>query len=161
MASFVGDEPGNIENRRADRVAANFAVTFRELDDAEAERLGESMSALPELPVPVPAAPAAHSAKPGQGQAAAGHTENISQGGLSLTGDLQILGDRRLERGKKLLVEFRLPGDSLPVMAVAVVVWSIVGRGEHGKFTAGLMFTGVDAADLDKIQHYISGHAGG
>ena len=31
MASFVGDEPGNLENRRADRIAANFGVTFREL----------------------------------------------------------------------------------------------------------------------------------
>ena len=159
MASFVGDEPGNLENRRADRVAANFGVPLRELDDAEAERLNDSMSAIEHLPVPVPGTPGGSA--PAGGPAAAGHTENISEGGLSLTGDPQLLGDRRLERGKKLLVEFRLPGDSLPVSAVAVVVWSIVGRGEHGNFTAGLMFTGVDAADLDKIQRYISGHSGG
>jgi hypothetical protein len=72
-----------------------------------------------------------------------------------LTGDLQLLGDRKLERGKKLLVEFMLPGESQPVSAVAVVVWNIEGRGEHGKFTAGLMFTAVDNKDLDKIQRYV------
>lgn len=155
MGPFVGDEPGNIENRRADRVAANFAVTFRELDDAEADRLNEVKGGLPDLPVAVPSAPAP-GAKPGASHAA-GHTENISQGGISLTGDLQLLGERKLERGKKLLVEFMLPGERVPVSAVAVVVWSIEGRGEHGKFTAGLMFTGVEAQDLDKIQRYVEG----
>jgi hypothetical protein len=154
MATFIGDEPGNIENRRADRVAANFSVSFREIDEAEAERLNEAKGGVPELPVESPKAPS--QAQPGP-MSAAGHTENISQGGISLTGDLQLLGDRRLERGKKLIVEFTLPGERLPVSAVAVVVWSIEGKGEHGKFTAGLMFTGVEAGDLDKIQRYVEG----
>lgn len=155
--------PGNAETpqsgsdkRRGERVAANFSVSFRELEEAEAERLNEIKGGLAELPVAVPDAPAGAHAPAGASKAS-GHTENISEGGISLTGDLQLLGDRKLERGKKLLVEFQLPGERVPVSAVAVVVWSIEGKGEHGKFTAGLMFTGVEAHDLDKIQRYVEG----
>lgn len=152
MGIFVGDEPGNIEKRRADRITANLSVTFHELDDAEADRLNDIKGGIAELPVAVPTAPqgAEPLIVPGSG-----HTENISQGGISLTGDLQLLGDRKLERGKKLLVEFMLPGEKMPVSAVAVVVWNIEGKGQHGKFTAGVMFTGVDQQDLDKIQRYV------
>src|SRR5690242_2635446 len=83
VSSFVGDEPGNLEKRRADRIAVNFSVSFREIDDAEAERMNEQMGGLDALPVPVPAAPAgSHSDAPDQQKAA--RTENLSQGGLSL-----------------------------------------------------------------------------
>ncbi len=153
MAFFVGDEPGNAEKRRADRVTAHFSVTFREIDDAEATSLA-GLDALPELPVPVPAAPAAKAASAAQAEGA-GLTENLSQGGLSFSGDLELLGDRRIERGKKLLVEFQLPNELNMIRAVAVVAWSIEGKGSHGKFTAGLMFLGISPPDLDKIQHYI------
>jgi hypothetical protein len=151
----MAEEQGNSEKRRAERIAANFSVTFKELDDAEAERLNEAKGGLAELPVEVPPGPSGAVAP----HAGAGHTENISQGGLSLTGDLQLLGSRKLARGKKLLVEFMLPGEKLPVSAVAVVVWSIEGKGEHGKFTAGLMFTGVGSEDLGKIERYVQGQA--
>ena len=153
MAFFVGDEPGNLEKRRADRVTAHFSVTFKEIDDAEADALA-GQDILTDLPVPVPAAPAAgpKAASPTEG---AGLTENLSQGGLSFSGDLQLLGDRRIERGKKLLVEFQLPNEPDVVRAVAVVAWNIEGKGSHGKFTAGLMFLGIAPKDLDKIQHYI------
>ncbi len=67
----------------------------------------------------------------------AGRTENLSHGGLSFSGDLQLLGDRRIERGKKILVDFQLPGEAVPVSAVAVVAWSIEGKGRarqvHGR----------------------------
>jgi hypothetical protein len=143
-----------MEGRRSDRVAANFSVTFRELEEAEADTLAEQLGAPAELPVAVPGAahPSQHGARP-----ASGHSENISEGGLSLTGDLELLGDRKLERGRKLLVEFMLPGEKSPVSAVAVVVWSIEGKGSHGKFTAGLMFTGVAGPDLEKIHRYVGG----
>lgn len=153
MAFFVGDEPGNVEKRRADRVTAHFSVTFKEIDDAEAEVLA-GQDILTELPVPVPPAPSSGAPK-GPATGGAGLTENLSQGGLSFSGDLQLLGDRRIERGKKLLVEFQLPNEPEVVRAVAVVAWSIEGKGEHGKFTAGLMFLGIAPKDLDKIQHYI------
>jgi hypothetical protein len=152
MAFFVGDEPGNAESRRASRITAHFSVSFRELNDDEATALA-GMETMPELPVEPPVAP---KAVPGAPAAeGAGLTENLSQGGLSFSGDLQLLGTRHVERGKKLLVEFHLPGESQPVRAVAVVAWSIEGKGEHGKFTAGLMFLGVASGDLEKIQRYI------
>jgi hypothetical protein len=150
MGIIVGDEPGNVEKRRADRVTANFSVSFREISEDEAERLAEIKSG---GAAPAPAAPAA------QASGGAAHTENISEGGISFTGDLQLLGDRKLEKGKKLIVDFQLPGEPAPVSAVAVVAWSIEGRGEHGKFTAGLMFTGIEPDDLDKIQRYVEGQA--
>jgi hypothetical protein len=118
------------------------------LDDQEAEILNESKGGVEADP----ALAATQTQK-------AGHSENISEGGISLTGDLQLLADRKLERGKKLLVEFLLPGEKIPVSAVAVVVWSIQGKGQHGKFTAGLMFTGIDPQDLEKIQHYVEAQA--
>jgi hypothetical protein len=152
MALFVGDEPGNAENRRANRVTAHFSVSFRELKDDEATALA-GMEIMPELPVEPPTAPQAAPGVPGA--EGAGLSENLSKGGLSFSGDLQLQGNRHIERGKKLLVEFHLPDESLPVRAVAVVAWSIEGKGEHGKFTAGLMFLGIAPGDLDKIQHYI------
>lgn len=152
MALFVGDEPGNVENRRADRVTAHFSVTFREINDDEATALA-GMEAMPELPVEPPPAP--KGSGPAPAAEGAGRTENLSQGGLSFSGDLQLLGDRRIERGKKLLVEFQLPAEPDVVRAVAVVAWSIEGKGAHGKFTAGLMFLGIAPQDLDKIQRYI------
>jgi hypothetical protein len=152
MAFFVGDEPGNAENRRADRITAHFSVSFRELKDDEAAALA-GMEAIPELPVEPPPAPKAAPGAPGTD--GAGLAENLSKGGLSFSGDLQLLGNRHIERGKKLLVEFHLPGESQTVRAVAAVAWSIEGKGEHGKFTAGLMFLGIAPGDLDKIQRYI------
>jgi hypothetical protein len=152
MALFVGDEPGNVENRRADRVNAHFSVSFRELKDDEASALA-GMDSIPELPVEPPIAPKA--APGGPHVEGAGLSENLSQGGLSFSGDLQLLGTRHIERGKKLLVEFHLPGETHPLRAVAVVAWSIEGKGEHGKFTAGLMFLGIAPGDLDRIQRFI------
>jgi hypothetical protein len=151
MALFVGDEPGNLENRRANRVTAHFSVTFREINEDEAAALA-GMESMPELPVEPPLAPQGSVADPAEG---AGRSENLSQGGLSFSGDLQLLGDRRIERGRKLLVEFQLPGEHQSVRALAVVAWSIEGKGERGKFTAGLMFLGIAPQDLDKIQRYI------
>jgi hypothetical protein len=150
MALFVGDEPGDLEKRRANRVTAHFSVTFREINDEDAMALA-GMEEMPELPVEPPPAPKSA----GAAAEGAGLTENLSQGGLSFSGDLQLLGDRRIERGKKLLVEFQLPGEPKAVRAVAVVAWSIEGKGDHGKFTAGLMFLGIAPDDLTKIHRYI------
>ena len=102
---------------------------------------------------PLTAAPVGPAAGP------SAHSENISEGGISFTGDLQLLGERKLEKGKKLLVEFQLPGEAAAVSAVAIVAWAIEGRGAHGKFTAGLMFTGIEPGDLDKIQRYVEAQA--
>lgn len=151
----MGEDTSAQDKRRSDRVAVNFAVSFHELGEAEAARLAgiDPVAELP-VPAPVPTSPLGHSVA----AQVPGRTENLSQGGLSMTGDLQLLGDRRLERGKKLLVEFELPGESAPVKAVAVVAWTLEGKGEHSKFTAGLMFLGISPVDLEKIGRYVEGH---
>lgn len=151
----MGEDHSSSDNRRSDRVAANFAVSFRELGEEEASRLA-GIDPVAELPVAPPQA-VAHGAPKGAAPVP-GRTENLSQGGLSLTGDLQLLGDRKLERGKKLLVEFALPGEAATVKAIAVVAWTLEGKGEHSKFTAGLMFLGINNADLEKIGRYVEGH---
>ncbi len=151
MTLFVGDEPGDVENRRANRVAAHFSVIFREITDDEAKALPD-MEPIPHLPVEPPPSPPSSGASPIKGS---GRTENLSKGGLSLAGDLELLGDRRLERGKKLLVEFLLPMELQSVRTVAVVAWSAEDKGQAGKFTAGLMFLGGSPNYLEKVQHFI------
>lgn len=156
----MADDAAAHDKRRAERVPVNFAVSFTELSEDEASRLA-GIDPVAELPVQVPArsaAPAAAHAACHPSSPVPGRTENLSQGGLSLTGDLHLLGEKRLERGKKLLVQFELPGEATPVKAVAVVAWSLEGSGAHSKFTAGLMFLGISPQDLEKIGRYVEGH---
>jgi hypothetical protein len=137
------------DQRRFDRVRADLAVSFRELDEAEAESLSQHLPIGEPGEAPLPA--------PSENGGVQGHSENLSLGGLSLTGDLQILGERRMAKGHRLLVEFHLPGDASdePVRALAVVAWCLEGQGAHGKFTAGVMFLGIQPADLERIGRYV------
>lgn len=138
------------ELRRYERVRADLAISFRELDPAESEALGrpglDGASGPGSLLVPG-----------NLGGGGAGHSENLSLGGLSMTGDLQILGEKRLAKGHRLWVEFHLPGDASdePVGALAVVAWCLEGNGPHGKFTAGIMFLDIRPADLERIGRYV------
>jgi hypothetical protein len=140
--------------RRHERVRAELSVSFRELDGAEAETLSAHLpmgeAGEPQLPAP------------SENGGTTGHTENLSLGGLSLTGDLQILGEKHLAKGRRLLVEFHLPGDvsAPPVRALAVVAWCLEGNGPHGKFTAGIMFLGIQPDDLVRIGEYIEARKG-
>ena len=152
----MADDTSYNDKRKNERIPAKFAVSFRAISAAEAE----TWAALdPDDParegVSVVAPPVTAAAPPAGRQPLSGHTENLSQGGLSITGDLQLLGDHRLERGSNLLVEFTLPGELEKVRCAAAVVWSLEGKGEKGKFTAGLMFLGMRTADLEKIAKYV------
>lgn len=149
------DDTNYSDKRRSERVAANFEVAFREISDEEASAWA---AAVPDE-VAWPGAPPTGKAPAGESRQAptplSGQTVNLSDGGLSMTGDLQLLGDHRLERGKKVMVQFSLPGYAEKVSCAAVVAWSLEGRGEKGKFTAGLMFLGMLPGDLEKIQDYV------
>lgn len=139
----MADEASFHDQRSHERVPAKLQVHFRELSEANAEAfLG--IEELPPLPAGLTATPAA-----------AGHTENLSQGGMSLTGELKAVLGHSLAKGKKLWLEFDL-ADGLPqARAMAVVAWSLEGRGEGAKFTVGLMFLGISPADLDRIGRYV------
>jgi hypothetical protein len=138
------------DQRGSERVAANFSVAFREIGDAEAALWSAASGEEPTF---------SGFREPERrregGAALTGQTVNLGQGGLSVTGDLQLLGDHRLERGKKFLVEFSLPGGYEPVRCAAVVAWALEGTGGRGKVTAGLMFLGMRPSDLEKIAKYV------
>jgi hypothetical protein len=147
------DDSNFSDKRRSERVAANFEVAFREISEEEAAAWTASIP--DEVPWPG-VAPAGLAPEPHHAPAPlSGQTVNLSDGGLSMTGDLQLLGDHRLDRGKKLMVQFSLPGYAEKVSCAAVVAWSLEGRGDKGKFTAGLMFLGMLPGDLEKIQKYV------
>lgn len=137
----MADDAAFRDQRKTERISAKLEVSFRPLSEADAEAL-VGIEALPELP----AAAASVGALPG-------HTENLSQGGMSLTGELR---GHKLEKGQKLWLEFSV-GGAHQVRAMAVVAWAIEGRGEHSKFTAGLMFLGISSDDLDRIGAYVEG----
>lgn len=140
---------GYQEQRRTERVPAKLQVGFRELSEAEAEAfLG--IEELPALPSAVAQRPAFQ-----------GHTENLSQGGMSLTGSLEGVAGHQLGKGRKLWLEFGLGDGGPAVRAMAVVAWSLEGRGEGAKFTAGLMFLGLSPQDLDRIGAYVEARRSG
>jgi hypothetical protein len=133
------DDAAFRDQRKSERVSAKLEVYFRPLSEADAEAL-VGIEVLGELPA------AAAGLTPSRG-----HTENLSQGGMSLTGELRGM---TVGKGQKLWLEFSL-NNGHAVRAMAVVAWSIEGRGEHSKFTAGLMFLGISPDDLDRIGAYV------
>lgn len=82
-------------------------------------------------------------------------TKDISLGGLSLGGDLTILGNKNLERGTNLAVEILVPGVLEPVKAIGVVVWAKTDEENPSRYECGLMFKGISVEDLDKLQNCI------
>jgi hypothetical protein len=137
----LADDAAFRDQRKTERVSAKLEVYFRPLSEADAEGL-VGIEVLSELPASAAALTPSH-----------GHTENLSQGGMSLTGELKGLAGG-LGKGRKLWLEFSVGADHI-VRAMAVVAWSIEGRGEHSKFTAGLMFLGISPDDLDRVGAWV------
>jgi hypothetical protein len=139
----MGDDASFRDQRKTERVPAKLQVRFRELSEPDAEGL-VGIEALPALPARLRQAPLLE-----------GHTENLSQGGMSLTGELGGADGAQVAKGRKLWLEFNLGDQGADIRAMAVVAWAIEGRGEHRKFTAGLMFLGISTEDLDRIGAYV------
>lgn len=78
---------------------------------------------------------------------------NLSLGGLSASGDLEISGDRAYTRGADVVVELELPDGEPPMRAVAQVMWN---RDEGGKHQMGLMFLLVAEAAYQRMQAYLA-----
>ena len=77
---------------------------------------------------------------------------NLSAGGLSAEGDLELEGEQAYSKGTDLVVEFDLPDGQPPVRAVAQVMWTKPAGGRTG---AGLMFLLIGEASLDRIQNFV------
>jgi hypothetical protein len=81
---------------------------------------------------------------------------NLSLGGLSAAGDLEISGDRAFAKGADLVVEIDLPDGQPPVKAVAQVMWN---KDNAGKHEMGLMFLLVADSAYLRIQDHVSRQA--
>ena len=136
--SEIGEEPGYIEKREYERVTKLFKVDFREVSEDLFRHLMEE-GEFEEAPIMELA----------DEEAVETSTTDVSEGGLGLQGDLRLRGNRPLKVGKRLLVECYLPEESIPVRALATVMWVKPGN----KPEAGLMFMGISDGDLLKIKN--------
>jgi hypothetical protein len=80
---------------------------------------------------------------------------NLSLGGISAAGDLEIDAEKAYAKGTDLVVEFDLGDGETPVRAVAQVMWTR----PQGDLTAmGLMFLLISDAAFMRIQDYVAKH---
>ena len=133
------------ERRRHPRVIAHLAVRSRPL---EAGELGSLLNGLGEADpkIPVLGMKTSH----GGMQMA---TTNLSVGGLSATGDLQVVGENAVPKGSDILVEMDMNDGQEPLRAIAQVMWSAPTQG--GKHLAGMMFAVISEANLERIRKYV------
>lgn len=126
------------QQRRYDRQNLCFKIQFRVLEDDEV------MKALYQLhPEPLNSSPASNSGDSSYET----YTENISQGGLGLGGDLRSLNDRVLEEGDFLKIEITLPYTQSKIRCLGSVAWVEVDE-DAEIFRAGVSFVAVNPMDL-------------
>ncbi len=134
------------ERRKHPRVVAQFDVRLRQLEPTELARALGSIGDLdPELP-----AINLVRGRSGNWKMA---TTNLSAGGLSATGDLQVEGDAPLSKGADLLVEMDLKDGQEPLRAVGQVMWSAPAGAK--RWLAGLMFVIISEGNLDRIRLFV------
>lgn len=110
-----------------------FELAFRVLDDNEAlQRLGH-LSLEPMAPE-----------DPEDG---ARYAPNLSAGGLGVSGRLDALQGRALQRGDIVKMELRVGHSRARIRCLGMVAWVRVNR-NSGVFRAGVGFVGVDPRDL-------------
>ena len=134
------------ERRRHTRVTAKMTVRSRPLDGGE---LGMLLGSLGDTD---PKLPALGLKKSKQGWVMA--STNLSTGGLSATGDLQVIGDTELAKGGDLMIEVDMNDGEEPLRAIAQVMWSAPAEG--GKFLAGMMFVIISESNLERIRRQVA-----
>lgn len=80
---------------------------------------------------------------------------NLSAGGLSASGDLEIDSDKAYAKGADVVVEFDLKDGEGPLRAVAQVMWS---EQADRKVHMGLMFLLITDAAFMRIQEHVHRH---
>jgi hypothetical protein len=137
------------ERRKHPRVIAQVAVRSRPMEPGEMGlllgSLGDSDPKLPALGL-----------KKSKSKSGAFEmvSTTLSVGGLSATGDLQVLGDKTLAKGEDLMVEMDLNDGQEPLRAVAQVMWTTAAEG--GKSLAGLMFVIISEDNLQRIHKQVT-----
>ena len=135
------------DRRRFPRVVAHLAVRSRALEPGE---IGSLLNGLGDVDPVLPAI----GMKKSKGGAMVMATTNLSVGGLSATGDLQVLGDNALGKGSDIMVEMDMADGLEPVRAIAQVMWSAPNG--SGKYLAGMMFVVISEGNLDRIRRYVA-----
>jgi hypothetical protein len=75
--------------------------------------------------------------------------QNLSIKGLKLVGELRTADGAKLEEGWQVLVDVLIPGQALPIRALAVVVWLTPLPQEQAE--AGLFFEAVNKEGLERL----------
>jgi hypothetical protein len=141
------NEASASERRRYPRVVAHLAVRSRPLEPGE---VGSLLSGLGDTD---PKLPALGMTKNRTGSWVMAST-NLSVGGLSATGDLQVLGEAPLPKGSDLMVEMDMNDGQEPVRAIAQVMWAAPTSDQ--KYLAGMMFVVISEGNLERIRSYVS-----
>lgn len=135
------------DRRRHPRVIAHLAVRSRPLAAGEVGSLLNGLGDTnPDIPV--------LGMKKSAGGALSMATTNLSVGGLSATGDLQVIGDTMVPKGSDIMVEMELNDGKEPVRAIAQVMWA-APTGDS-KYLAGMMFVVISEDSLERIRKYVT-----
>jgi hypothetical protein len=140
------------DRRRLPRAMTQLRVYSRRLLAHELGEmlptLGSSNPRIPELAV------VDTDSSPGPGQLRMVST-NISTGGISATGDLDLTGPDVLEVGGDFVVEIDFPDGQGRLRAIARVMWCSE-RDDGGR--AGLMFVAISEESILRIKNYMLIH---
>jgi hypothetical protein len=134
-----------IDNRRHPRVDAHLVVRSRQLDPSELPILASSLGR------PDPPIPQLNVVRSGA-RITQLTSVNLSLGGLSTGGDLEIDSERTYAKGSDVVVEFELNDGQPPVRAVAQVMWNTNAEGRH---LMGLMFLLISDSAFMRIQDFV------
>jgi len=136
------------ERRYHPRAATSIEVRSRLLEPSELPMLASSLGR------PDPPIPQLHMVN---ANARLTHlaSVNLSAGGLSASGDLEIASEKAYAKGADVVVEFDLKDGEEPVRAVAQVMWS---EQAGGKIRMGLMFLLITDAAFLRIQDHVHRH---
>jgi hypothetical protein len=140
--------PDNNDKRLHPRVNAALVVRSRQLDPSELPLLASSLGR------PDPPIPSLNLVKNGV-QVTHLSAANLSLGGLSAAGDLEIDAEKAYAKGTDLVVEFDLGDGEPPVRAVAQVMWT---QGQGDLTAMGLMFLLISDSAFMRIQDYVAKH---
>jgi c-di-GMP-binding flagellar brake protein YcgR len=133
------NEQGTIERRQFERITAHFEVRYHEIPAAEAEQLTKATGEYNDITAPV----ATKAVKDVMSVV----TENISLGGL------KIIGAKPFKEKSTLNLEMLIPGFPVPLKALAVVVRA--DAAVDGKYSAGVLFIGLNKEDIAKVERYV------
>jgi hypothetical protein len=131
-------EPGVLERRRHERADLRLRVEFRVVDrDAALMGLGE-------MEKQNAAEAVSHEV----------FTDNISESGFKVSGEMQLLGGRPLETGSFLVMELEMPDTRQLIQAMGAVAWSRWVE-KANRFEAGIALLATNHGDIESIARLV------